>query len=103
MRVIAISLLREFWVKHPDSEQPLKAWYSEAQSASWHNPHEIKNQYRTASILRDGRVVFNISGNKYRLVVAVLYQSQVVLIKFIGDHATYDKIDANTVTHQRRG
>ena len=70
MRIIAIRTLREFWQTHGDSEQPLKAWYREAKSADWATPSEIKAQYRSASILGDNRVVFNIAGNRYRLIPA---------------------------------
>jgi mRNA interferase HigB len=102
MRVIAVATLRVFWAEYPDSEQPLKAWFDEARNAVWESPADIKRHYRSASILRDNRVVFNISGNKYRLIVAVLYPAQMVLIKFIGTHEQYDKIDAQTVSQKRR-
>ena len=102
MRVIAVSTLRAFWVDHADSEQQLKAWFEEAQVAEWQNPAEIKEQYRSASILKNGRVVFNIAGNKYRLVVAVLFSSQIVLIKFVGTHDAYNKIDAQSIDFTRR-
>jgi mRNA interferase HigB len=102
VRVIAVATLRAFWAEHPDAEQPLKSWYDEARNAGWVSPTDIKEQYRSASILRDHRVVFNIAGNKYRLIVAVLYPPQIVLIKFIGTHEEYDKIDAQTVSQKRR-
>jgi mRNA interferase HigB len=89
--------LREFWVKYPDSEQQLKAWFDEVSNASWESPAEIKMHYRSASILKAGRVVFNIAGNKYRLVVAVSYRTQFVLIKFVGTHEQYNKIDVQTI------
>ena len=97
MRVIAVSTLRQFWEKHPDSEQPLKAWHDEATQAAWAQPAEIKTQYRSASILKNRRVVFNIKGNDYRLIVAIAYRLGIVYVKFIGTHAEYDKIDAETV------
>ena len=97
MRVIAINTLREFWGKHPGAEQPLKAWFDEASKAQWLQPTDIKAQYRSASILKNRRVVFNIKGNDYRLIVAVAYRFQAVYIKFIGTHAQYDRIDAATV------
>lgn len=97
MRVISVARLREFWVANPDSEQQLKAWFHEASNSSWESPAEIKLHYRSASILKAGRVVFNIAGNKYRLVVAVSYKTQVVLIKFVGTHEQYNKIDAQTI------
>lgn len=74
MRVISRKTLREFWEKHLDAEEALKAWHYEAEDAAWQNPAEIKNQYRSASIIKDSRVVFNICGNKYRLIVKINYQ-----------------------------
>lgn len=97
MKVIALKTLKVFYLLHPDAEQPLKAWLSEAQKANWTEPSEIKAQYKSASILKSRRVVFNIKGNAYRLVVAVAYQFGAVYIKFIGTHEQYDRIDANIV------
>lgn len=97
MRVVAIKTLRNFWAKYSDAEQPLQAWYAEASKATWTQPADIKAQYRSASILKDKRVVFNIKGNDYRLVVALAYNTGVVFVKFIGTHGTYDAIDAATV------
>lgn len=97
MRVIAVATLKTFWQRHPDAEQPLKAWFEEASKAAWTQPADIKAQYRSASILKNRRVVFNIRGNEYRLVVAIAYQLQIVYVKFIGTHQQYDAIDAHTV------
>ena len=97
MRVIAVATLRAFWQQHPDAEQPLKAWFEEASKAAWTQPSDIKAQYRSASILKNRRVVFNIKGNDYRLVVSVAYRFQAIYVKFIGTHAEYDLIDAETV------
>jgi mRNA interferase HigB len=97
MRVIAKKILREFWEKYSDSENQLKTWYKEASKAKWTDPNDIKNQYPTASILKAGRVVFNICGNKYRLIVQINYARQWVFIRFIGTHKDYDKIDANKI------
>ncbi len=97
MRVIAKKILREFWEKHSDSEHQLKTWYKEASKASWTNPLEIKSEYSKASILKTGRVIFNICGNKYRLIVDVNYERQWMFIRFIGTHTDYDKIDANKI------
>ena len=97
MRVIAVASLRAFWQQHPDAEQPLKAWFEEASKASWTQSSDIKAQYRSASILKNRRVVFNIKGNDYRLVVSVAYRFQAIYVKFIGTHAEYDLIDAETV------
>ena len=97
MRVIAKKILREFWGKHADAEEQLKTWYKEASKASWKAPSDVKNEYAKASILKNSRVVFNICGNKYRLVVDVNYERQWVFIRFVGTHSDYDKIDANTI------
>lgn len=100
MRVIALSTLKDFWGNEPDyadAEGPALAWYREAKKADWSAPQDIKDQFRTASILRQGRVVFNIAGNKYRLVVHVRYDLKIVYIRFIGTHRQYDKIDAQTI------
>ena len=97
MRVIAVSTLRQFWDKHPDAEQPIKAWVDEVAKAQWTQPAEIKAQYRSASVLKSRRVVFNIKGNDYRLIVAVAFRLGIVYVKFIGTHADYDKVDAETV------
>jgi mRNA interferase HigB len=97
MRVIAKKILREFWEKHNDSEEQLKTWYKEASKAKWTGPTDIKAEYAKASILKKGRVVFNICGNKYRLIIDVNYIRQWVFIRFIDTHNEYDKIDANKV------
>lgn len=97
MRVIAIAALKAFWQKHPDAAQLLKAWFEEASKATWTQPSDIRAQYRSASILKNRRVVFNIKGNDYRLVVAVAYRLQIVYVKFIGTHQQYDAIDAHTI------
>lgn len=97
MRVIAVAALRDFWQQHPDADQPLKAWFEEASKAAWTQPSDIKAQYRSASILKNRRVVFNIKGNEYRLIVAIAYRLQIVYVKFIGTHQQYDTIDAHTI------
>ena len=97
MRVIAKKILREFWGKHPDCEQQLKAWYQETSQAEWKNPKVIKAEYPSASFLIDNRIVFNIKGNHYRLIVKVNYDYQIVWIRFIGTHAEYNKIDATKI------
>lgn len=94
---IAISALRQFRQKHPDAEQPIKAWVDEANKANWTQPSGIKAHYRSASILKNQRIVFNIGGNKYRLIVAVTFRLGIVYVKFIGSHVEYGKIDAETV------
>ena len=97
MRVIAKSTLREFWDKHKDCEEQLKAWYYEAEKANWNNHNELREEYPSASILGDNRVVFNIKGNRYRLIVKINYQYKIVWIRFIGTHAEYDKINATNI------
>ncbi len=94
MRVIKRSMLEDFWREYPDSEQSLRSWYLEAKKAIWKTPSDIKNQYRSASILKKCRVVFNITGNKYRLLVEVLYSIGVIYVKFVGTHKQYDTIVA---------
>jgi len=97
MRVISQAKLKTFYTRHSSAEQALKAWYDEAKKAFWETPQQIKDQYRSASFVGHNRVVFNIQGNKYRLIVAVAYRFGAVYIKFIGTHAEYDAIDAATV------
>ncbi|HVW14924.1 MAG TPA: type II toxin-antitoxin system HigB family toxin [Mucilaginibacter sp.] len=97
MRVIAKGTLRDFWDKHADSEQVLKSWYLEAGKSAWKHPNDIKVEYPSASILANDRVVFNIKGNHYRLIVRINYRYQMVWIRFIGTHAEYDKIDAENI------
>ena len=97
MKIVAVKILREFWTLHPNAEQNLKAWVDEVKKATWTQPVDIKEKYRNASILKNRRVVFNIKGNDYRLVVAVAYRFGAVYIKFIGTHTQYDAIDAETI------
>ncbi len=97
MRVIALKALRDFWQQHPDAEQPLRAWHHDAQQSVWRTPAEIKRVYRNASITGSNRVVFNIKGNTYRLVVAVQYEHGIVYIRFVGTHEEYDRIDVTRV------
>lgn len=94
MRVIAKKTLRDFWTKHTDCEQQLKAWYQEASKANWESPKDIKLEYPTTSFLQKNRVVFNIKGNHYRLIVRVNYDYKIIWIRFIGTYAQYDKIAA---------
>ncbi|EIV5257593.1 type II toxin-antitoxin system HigB family toxin [Klebsiella pneumoniae] len=97
MKIISVKTLRDFWAENPDAEQPLKAWVDEATKADWKTPAEIKDQYRSASILKNKRVVFNIKGNDYRLIVTVAYLRGWVFVKFIGSHKEYDEINAETI------
>jgi mRNA interferase HigB len=97
MRIIAKSTLRAFWNRHPNAEEPLLAWYRETEKADWANPAQVKAQYRSASFEGENRVVFNIKGNDYRLVVKINYPYRVVYVRFVGTHAEYDKIDVREV------
>ena len=94
MRIIAKKILRDFWEIHPDCEQQLKTWYQEAKKADWKNTKDIKQDYPSASFIAGNRVVFNIKGNNYRLIIKINYDYKIVWIRFIGTHAEYDKIDA---------
>jgi len=97
LRVIAKKTLRDFWEKHADCEQQLKAWYQEAEDAAWKVTSDIKRDYPSASFLADNRVVFNIKDNHYRLIVKINYSYGMVWIRFVGTHAEYDKIDATKI------
>ena len=97
MRIISRKTLQTFWQSFPDSEQALKAWYSEAKHAAWHSPNDIKAKYGHASIVGDSRVVFNICGNKYRLVVKIAYSFSCIFIRFIGTDKQYDRIEVEKI------
>jgi mRNA interferase HigB len=97
MRIIAKRTLREFWDRHPDAEEPLLAWYREVEREDWDTPAKVKAKYRGASVVGDSRVVFNIKGNDYRLVVKINYPYRVVYVRFVGTHAAYDAIDVEEV------
>jgi mRNA interferase HigB len=97
LRVIAKKILRDFWEKHSDSQQQLKAWFQEACKAEWKSPNEVKAEYPSASILADNRIVFNIKVYNYRLIVKVNFDYQMLWIRFIGTHAEYDKINADKI------
>ena len=97
--IVSLKTLKEHWEKtgRKDSEQALKAWHREAKFFNWKNPNDIKSLYKSASIIGDNRVVFNICGNKYRLVVKVNYVTGWIYIRFVGTHEEYDQIDAMTI------
>ena len=100
MRIIALSTLKAFWADrqaYQDAQEPALAWYRDVLKADWSAPAAVKAQFGTASVLKDGRVVFNLGGNKYRLVVWINYPYRVVYIRFIGTHKQYDAIDAQTI------
>jgi len=97
MRIIALRALREFWSRHPEAEVPLRAWYALASRARWRSPADVKAAYRNASFIANNRVVFNIKGNDYRLVVAVHYNRGLMFIRFVGTHREYDRIGVATI------
>jgi mRNA interferase HigB len=96
-RIIAKRALREFWEKHPDSEQYLKTWYDTAKGSKWNSPNDVKKTFINASVLKSGRIVFNIKGNSYRLIVKFNFEKQWAFIRFIGTHTQYDKINADSI------
>lgn len=96
-RIFAKGTLREYWEKHPDTEQYLKTWYDTAMSSVWKTPADVKQTYANASILKDSRIVFNIKGNSYRLIAKFHFEKQWIFIRFIGTHNEYDNINANTI------
>jgi mRNA interferase HigB len=97
LRIISNKILREFWEIHPDCEQQLKSWFKETNKAVWKNSNDIKSEYPSASILINNRFVFNIKGNKYRLIVKINFEYEMVWVRFIGTNAQYDKINANNI------
>ena len=99
MRVIAKRTLQRFWNRPGchDAKSPLQSWHQEARRASWQSPHAVKAQFATASVIGKNRVVFNIAGNKYRLVVEMQYRAGIAWVKFVGTHEAYDQIDVETV------
>lgn len=97
MRVIARKTLKDYWETEPATEQELKSWYAEASAADWRTPADVKAKYGNSSILKGGRVVFNICGNNYRLVTWINYEFHTVYVRFVGTHKEYDRINAETV------
>ena len=97
MRIIARSTLKKYWQAHPQTEEPLKAWYADVRNSSWKKPADLRTSYATGSILKDNRAVFNIKGNQYRIVVRINYGIGLVFIRFVGTHAEYNKINAETI------
>ncbi|SMF83016.1 mRNA interferase HigB [Azospirillum oryzae] len=98
MQIIARRTLKEFWDRHPQAEAPLEVWYAQVKSASWQSPADIKREFgSTVDFIADNRVIFDIGGNKYRLIVHVAYRFKRVLVKFVGTHKDYDRIDPETV------
>ncbi len=97
MHMILRKMLSDYWQNASETEQPLKAWFAETQKAQWNTPAEIKEKYRSASFVKNNRVIFNICGNKYRLIVRINYNSKTVFIRFIGTHSEYEKINAEEI------
>ena len=97
MNVVTRKRLQLFWESHPTARAPLEAWYEHARAAEWRTPQDVKNDFGSADFLADNRVVFNIGGNTYRLVVRISYTFKQVLVKFVGTHSDYDDIDATTI------
>jgi mRNA interferase HigB len=97
MHVIKRKPLQDFGEKHVDAAGPLQTWYHETRKAEWANSMELKASYRTASIINAERVVFDIGGGKFRLVVRINYASKTVFVRFVGTHAQYDRIDPGSV------
>jgi mRNA interferase HigB len=99
MRVISRNTLIKYWERNPEVEQSLKIWYDEILNARWHSPNELKSQYRNASIITNKRVVFNIKGNKYRLIVDIEFRIGIVFIIWIGTHKEYDKLNVKAIKY----
>lgn len=97
MRIISRKTLRDFWEKHPDARQALQSWYADVEQARWQSPADIKKTYASVSFLSNNRLVFNIKGNQYRIVIVVQYRYGFVYIRFVGTHAEYDRIDIETI------
>lgn len=97
MHIISKKILRDFWEQHSDCEQQIKSWYHEVNKVEWKGPKDIKKEYPSASFLVDNRIVFNIKGNHYRIIIRVSYTYKMVWVRFIGNHAAYDKIDATKI------
>jgi mRNA interferase HigB len=97
VRIIAKSTLRAFWKDYPDAEEPLLAWYREVEKEDWSEPSQMKEKYRNASVVKGNRVVFNIKGNDFRLVVRINYPYRIVYVRFVGTHVQYDQIDVKEV------
>lgn len=99
MRIISVNTLREFWEQpgHADAKQALQTWIKATKTAGWITPADVKKTFSTADVLKSGRMVFNIGGNKYRMVAKINYGTQIIYIRFIGTHRQYDQIDANEV------
>jgi mRNA interferase HigB len=96
MQVVALRTLKLFWARHPQAETPLRTWHSIVSAAEWAGPSDVRTQFSSADFVADNRVIFNIGGNKFRLIAHVSYEYKAVLVKFIGTHAEYDAIDLSS-------
>lgn len=101
MRIIAINTVQEYWIEHPECEQALKAWIQEAQKANWQTPQALKNQFKSASIVTGKRIIFNINGNRFRLIVDIEFRLKIIFIVWFGDHKEYDQIDAKKIAYDK--
>ena len=99
MRIISRTTLLRFWKKYSDTEQPLKSWFDEVRNANWRSPNELKKQYRNASIITSKRVVFNIKGNAYRLIVDIEYSIGIIFIVWVGTHKEYNKLNVKEINY----
>lgn len=97
VNVVTKRRLQEFWTRHPRAKGPLEAWYRIVRDALWDGPHDVRAQFNSADFVADNRVIFDVGGNNYRVVVRISYRFKQVLVKFVGTHADYDDIDPNTV------
>jgi mRNA interferase HigB len=103
MRIIAAKTLKLYWEAYPLAKQPLLAWYEEVEKSTWSSPNELKEQYRNASVLSSKRIVFNIHGNAFRLIVDIEFRLRLVFIVWFGSHKEYDEIDAKTIYYDNSG
>jgi len=102
VRVIAVKTLKKYLWDFPQSKQAILSWYEEAEKATWNSPNELKNQYQQASIISEKRVVFNIHGNAFRLVVDIEYRLKIIFVVWFGSHAQYDKIDVKKINYDNK-
>ena len=103
MQVIARRTLKQFWQRHPQAEKPIRVWFAATRNARWRGPSDVKRQFgTTVDFVHDDRIIFDLGGNKYRLVVHVSYRLGRVLVKFIGTHAEYDRINPETVSWPKK-
>ena len=97
MHVLSVATLRSFWAEHPRAETALAAWYKIVSKAAWTSPAEVLATFPTADVVADNRIIFNIRGNEYRLVVHFKYRAQIAMVCFVGTHRQYDKIRPETI------